>query len=79
MSAAPSPPKQPFDPASAMRLLREAVRGMPTPSMFELRNRGYGSLVVVSREVVNTLSRSQATDAGVVSVVIVPMDPVLIG
>ena len=27
-----------------MRLLREAVSGLPAPSMFELRNRGYGSL-----------------------------------
>ncbi len=28
-----------------MQLLSEAVRGMPAPSMFELRNRGFGSLV----------------------------------
>ncbi len=27
-----------------MVLLRQAVRGLPAPSMFELRNRGYGSL-----------------------------------
>ena len=36
--------KKPFDPERAIILLREAVRGMPQPSMFELRNRGYGSL-----------------------------------
>lgn len=41
-----SPPeKQPFEPESAMRLLRRAVRGLPAPSMFRLRELGYGSLV----------------------------------
>ena len=36
--------KSAFDPVLAIRLLREAVRGLPAPSMFELRNRGYGTL-----------------------------------
>jgi endonuclease-3 len=36
--------KLPFDPGRAIRSLREAVSGLPAPSMFELRNRGYGSL-----------------------------------
>jgi endonuclease-3 len=36
--------KQPFDPEQAIVLLRQAVAGMPAPSMFELRSRGYGSL-----------------------------------
>lgn len=36
--------KRPFDPEKAMQLLREAVAGLPAPSMFELRSRGYGSL-----------------------------------
>jgi endonuclease-3 len=36
--------KRPFDPIEAIRLLRIAVAGLPAPSMFELRNRGYGSL-----------------------------------
>ena len=37
-------PKRPFDPEEAIRLLRVAVKGLPAPSMFELRNRGYGTL-----------------------------------
>lgn len=37
-------PKQPFDPERAIHLLRQAVEGMPMPSMFELRSMGYGSL-----------------------------------
>lgn len=36
--------KQPFDTGDAIQLLREAVAGLPPPSMFELRSRGYGSL-----------------------------------
>lgn len=36
--------KQPFDPEKAISLLRQAVKGLPAPSMFELRSRGYGSL-----------------------------------
>jgi endonuclease-3 len=36
--------KQPFNPEQAIALLREAVAGLPAPSMFELRNQGYGTL-----------------------------------
>ena len=36
--------KQPFKPEQAIVLLRQAVHGLPAPSMFELRARGYGSL-----------------------------------
>jgi endonuclease-3 len=36
--------KKPFDFDEAMRLLRAAVAGMPAPSMFELRSRGFGTL-----------------------------------
>ena len=36
--------KQPFDLEKAIVLLRRAVNGLPAPSMFELRSRGYGSL-----------------------------------
>lgn len=36
--------KEPFDPKRAIDLLRQAVQGLPAPSMFELRSRGYGSL-----------------------------------
>jgi endonuclease-3 len=37
--------KQPFDPEKTIALLRQAVNGLPAPSMFELRSRGYGSLL----------------------------------
>lgn len=37
--------KVPFDPVRALVLLRESVRELPPASMFELRNRGYGSLL----------------------------------
>lgn len=33
-----------FEPDIVMGLLRRAVAGLPAPSMFELRNRGYASL-----------------------------------
>ncbi len=36
--------KRPFDADRAIHLLRQAVHGMPMPSMFELRSLGYGSL-----------------------------------
>lgn len=36
--------KQPFDPDKAIALLRQAVAGLPAPSMFELRSRGFGTL-----------------------------------
>ena len=36
--------KEPFDPERAIALLREAVKALPAPSMFELRNRGYDTL-----------------------------------
>lgn len=35
--------KKPFDPAAVMRLLHEAVEGLPPPSMFQLRDLGYSS------------------------------------
>jgi endonuclease-3 len=38
------PSKRPFDPGEAIILLRQAVAGLPMPSMFELRARGYGTL-----------------------------------
>jgi endonuclease-3 len=44
MEAERSTGKQPFEPVRVIELLREAVKGLPEPSMFELRNRGYGSL-----------------------------------
>jgi endonuclease-3 len=44
MDAERSTGKQPFEPVRVIELLREAVKGLPAPSMFELRNRGYGSL-----------------------------------
>jgi endonuclease-3 len=44
MEAERSIGKQPFEPVRVIELLREAVKGLPAPSMFELRNRGYGSL-----------------------------------
>jgi endonuclease-3 len=44
MEAERSTGKQPFEPVRVIELLREAVKGLPAPSMFELRNRGYGSL-----------------------------------
>jgi endonuclease-3 len=44
MDAERSTGKQPFEPVRVIELLREAVNGLPAPSMFELRNRGYGSL-----------------------------------
>src|SRR4051794_25747838 len=44
MDAEQSTAKQPFDAARVIELLREAVKGLPAPSMFELRNRGYGTL-----------------------------------
>jgi endonuclease-3 len=44
MNAQHAPAKEPFDPERAIVLLREAVRGLPAPSMFELRNRGFGTL-----------------------------------
>lgn len=34
----------PFEPRLAIELLRTAVRSLPEPSMFELRNRGFGNL-----------------------------------
>jgi endonuclease-3 len=40
----PIPTRKPFDPEQVIQILREAVRDLPAPSMFELRNRGYGSL-----------------------------------
>jgi endonuclease-3 len=40
----PEPRRKPFDPETVMHLLRQAVRDLPAPSMFELRNRGYGTL-----------------------------------
>jgi endonuclease-3 len=36
--------KVPFDPENAIVQLRQAVAGLPMPSMFELRARGYRSL-----------------------------------
>lgn len=36
--------KLPFEPERVIELLRIAVRDLPPPSMFELRNRGYGDL-----------------------------------
>ncbi len=36
--------KRPFDTERAIPLLRQAVEGLPMPSMFELRSLGYGSL-----------------------------------
>ncbi len=36
--------KHPFDSERAIQLLRQAVDGLPMPSMFELRSIGYGSL-----------------------------------
>lgn len=44
MDAGRSTTKQPFEPVRAIELLREAVEDLPAPSMFELRNRGYGTL-----------------------------------
>jgi endonuclease-3 len=44
MNADRSTTKEPFDPDRAIALLREAVKGLPAPSMFELRTRGYGTL-----------------------------------
>ena len=44
MHAPPAPTKEPFDAERAIALLREAVQGLPAPSMFELRNRGFGTL-----------------------------------
>jgi endonuclease-3 len=44
MNADRSTTKEPFDPERAITLLREAVKALPAPSMFELRNRGYGTL-----------------------------------
>jgi len=38
------PTKRPFDPPDAILLLRQAVAGLPMPSMFELRARGFDSL-----------------------------------
>jgi endonuclease-3 len=38
------PSKRPFDPGEAIILLRQAVAGLPMPSMFEQRDRGYGTL-----------------------------------
>lgn len=35
---------KPFDADTMMTLLRETVRDLPAPSMFELRNRGFGTL-----------------------------------
>jgi len=40
----PSPLKEPFDFDEAFRRLRVAVAGVPKAAMFELRDRGYGSL-----------------------------------
>jgi endonuclease-3 len=42
--AAASPPKEPFDFDEAFRRLRAAVASVPKAAMFELRDRGYGSL-----------------------------------
>ncbi|MBC9180421.1 endonuclease III domain-containing protein [Pseudoroseomonas ludipueritiae] len=42
--AAASAPKEPFDFDEAFRRLRAAVAGVPKAAMFELRDRGYGSL-----------------------------------
>jgi endonuclease-3 len=44
MNAQQATIKEPFDPERAIVLLRKAVQGLPAPSMFELRNRGYGTL-----------------------------------
>jgi endonuclease-3 len=44
MNAQQATIKEPFDPERAIVLLRKAVQGLPAPSMFELRNRGFGSL-----------------------------------
>ena len=38
------PPKEPFDFDEAFRRLRDAVAGLPKAAMFELRDRGHGSL-----------------------------------
>ncbi|PZR10359.1 MAG: DNA lyase [Azospirillum brasilense] len=42
--AADATPKEPFDFDEAFRRLRRAVAGVPKAAMFELRDRGYGSL-----------------------------------
>jgi endonuclease-3 len=43
-AAAPLPQKQPFDFDEAFRRLRTALAGLPRAAMFELRDRGHGSL-----------------------------------
>lgn len=40
----PAPNKEPFDVAVAMRRIREAVRGYPPAAMFDLEERGFGTL-----------------------------------
>lgn len=44
MNAFEAAGKLPFEPEQVMRDLRIAVHGLPAPSMFELRKRGFGSL-----------------------------------
>lgn len=59
---APSPPKEPFDFDEAFRRLRAVVAGFPQAAMFDLRDRGYGSLFEqLVASLISARTRDEAT------------------